>query len=62
MTDMGKKILKRLMGLLFVISVSIAAVWLGGSKAVENVITASVLKDPYEPPIIILDAGHGGCS
>ncbi len=60
MTEMGKKIVKRFMGLLLVISVSIAAVWFGGSKAVENVLTASVLKDPYEPPIIILDAGHGG--
>ena len=55
-----KTVGKRLLGLALVISVSIAAVYFGGTKAIENVLQASVIKQPYEAPVIVLDAGHGG--
>lgn len=62
MDNIKKKIFKRLTGLALAVSVAAAAVYFGGTKAIENVLLASVVKQPYEPPIIILDAGHGECS
>lgn len=57
-----KTIGKRLVGLFLVLSVSVAAVYFGGAKAIENAIQTAVIKQPYEPPVIVLDAGHGECS
>lgn len=62
MDNIKKKIFKRLTGLALAVSVAAASVYFGGTKAIENVLLASVVKQPYEPPIIILDAGHGECS
>lgn len=60
MKNVKKKIIKRTAGLCLAISVGVAVVYFGGTKAVENAMLTSVIKQPYEPPIIILDAGHGG--
>lgn len=60
MKNQWKKIWKKLTGIMLVISVTIAAVYFGGRGAIESTMLASVIKKPYEPPIIILDAGHGG--
>lgn len=60
MKKLWKKIGKKLTALILVAAAGSAAVYYGGTKAIENVIQASVTKLPYEPPVIILDAGHGG--
>lgn len=61
MKNIKKKIIKRIMGLFLAISAAVAAVYFGGTKALENAVFTSVVKQPYEPPIIVLDAGHGEC-
>ncbi len=60
MKKLYKKIGRKLTALVLVAAVGSAAVYFGGTRAIENVIESSVIKQPYEPPIIILDAGHGG--
>lgn len=60
MDNIKKKIFKRVTGLCLAVSVAVAAVYFGATKAIENAIFTSVIKQPYEPPVIILDAGHGG--
>lgn len=62
MQSIKNKIIKRITGLCLAVSVATAAVYFGGTKAIENALFTSVVKQPYEPPVIILDAGHGECS
>lgn len=62
MDKIKKKIIKRITGLFLAVSAAASAVYFGGTKAVENAIFTLVVKQPYEPPVIILDAGHGECS
>ncbi|MBQ8687901.1 MAG: N-acetylmuramoyl-L-alanine amidase [Ruminococcus sp.] len=60
MRDIRKKIAKRLTGIVLAVSVAVAIVYFGAAESIENVIQTSVIKQPYEPPVIVLDAGHGG--
>lgn len=60
MGNLWKKIGKRLTGLFLALSVAVAAVYFGGAKAIENIMQTAVIKQPYDPPVIVLDAGHGG--
>ncbi len=60
MQKLWKKIGMRLGALLAVTAVAFAAVYFGGTEAIEHVLQTAVIKEPYEPPIIVLDAGHGG--
>ena len=60
MGNLWKKIGKRLTGLFLSLSVAVAAVYFGGAKAIENIMQTAVIKQPYDPPVIVLDAGHGG--
>lgn len=62
MQSIKKKIFKRITGLCLAISAAAAGVYFGGTKVIENSVFTSVIKQPYEPPIIVLDAGHGECS
>ncbi|MDD6270078.1 MAG: N-acetylmuramoyl-L-alanine amidase [Oscillospiraceae bacterium] len=60
MQSIKKKIIKRITGLCLTVSVAVAAVYFGGTKVIENALFTSVVKQQYEPPVIVLDAGHGG--
>ena len=59
MQSIKKKIIKRITGLCLAVSAAAAAVYFGGTKVIENAVFTSVVKQPHEPPVIILDAGHG---
>lgn len=59
MNKMVKKIAKRVTGLCLAISVGITAAYFGSTKIMENTLFTSVIKETKDPPIIILDSGHG---
>ncbi len=59
MKQLTKKVIRRTVIILLVCVCGITGVYFGGEKAEKAVQTLAV-RPPYEPPIIVLDAGHGG--
>lgn len=58
MKQLTKKVIRRTVIILLVCACSITGVYFGGEKA-EKAIQTLAVRPPYEPPIIVLDAGHG---
>ena len=59
MKQLTKKVIRRTVIILLVCVCSITGIYFGGEKA-ERAIQTLAVRPPYEPPIIVLDAGHGG--
>ncbi len=59
MKELWVKTLKKFTALVLVAGTAVSAVYFGGYSE-RSILPVSVLKEQYTPPIMILDAGHGG--